>query len=271
MTAGIEPYFADEHVQLYLGDMRELLPELDVRADACITDPPYGETSLAWDRWPTGWPALVAEYTNSLWCFGSMRMFLDRRDEFEGWKLSQDVIGHDEDETPVYGDVHVVWRKTSGSGFAADRFRKVHEHALFWYRGAWSDIRHEVPRVSRSGPPKATVNVKAPRSQHLGAMLVGTPWVDDGTRLLHSVIHTKNLRGFALHPTEKPQPVLRPLIEYSVPPGGLVLDPFAGSASTLLAARTLGRRAIGIEANEAYCEAAAKRLSVQDLFTGTDA
>lgn len=70
-----------------------------------------------------------------------------------------------------------------------------------------------------------------------------------------------------IHPTEKPGAILAPLIEYAVPVGGLVLDLFAGSASTLLAARTLGRRAVGIEASEAYCEAAAKRLSVVDLFT----
>lgn len=45
-----EPYYRDEQVQLYLGDCRELLPTLDIAPDAAIVDPPYGETSLGWDR-----------------------------------------------------------------------------------------------------------------------------------------------------------------------------------------------------------------------------
>lgn len=61
------------------------------------------------------------------------------------------------------------------------------------------------------------------------------------------------------HPTEKPQPLLRYLI------GKLdaetVLDPFAGGGSTLLAARDCGRKAVGIEVDERFCETIARRLS----------
>jgi site-specific DNA-methyltransferase (adenine-specific) len=69
----------------------------------------------------------------------------------------------------------------------------------------------------------------------------------------------------AVHPTEKPVELLDPLIRYACPPGGLVVDPFAGSGSTLDAARQSGRRAIGIEKHEPYAEAAARRLSALTL------
>jgi DNA modification methylase len=53
---------------------------------------------------------------------------------------------------------------------------------------------------------------------------------------------------------------LRRLISLTTAPGGLVVDPFAGSGSTLAAARLEGRRAIGIEVEERYCEVAVRRL-----------
>jgi len=62
------------------------------------------------------------------------------------------------------------------------------------------------------------------------------------------------------HPAQKPIAFMRQLVQRLVPIGGLVLDPYAGSGSTLIAARREGRRAIGIEIEERYCELAAKRL-----------
>ena len=242
-----QPYYADDHVELYLGDMREILPPLFRHVDCVIADPPYGETTLTWDRWPDGWPALAALTADSMWCFGSMRMLLDRRDDFDGWKLSQDI----------------VWEKANGSGFAKDRFRRVHEHITHWYRGDWRSIHHEAPRVPYSGPDKSARG-SANRAAHAGAVGASS-YVDDGTRLARSVLKAGAVRYQRRHPTEKPVELLTPLIEYACPPGGLVLDPFAGSGSTLDAARQSGRRAIGIEADEAYCEAAARRLSALQL------
>ncbi len=62
------------------------------------------------------------------------------------------------------------------------------------------------------------------------------------------------------HPTEKPVSVLQPLIETFTKPGDLVLDPFAGSGSTCVAADQSGRRWIGIELLEQYHAAGLRRL-----------
>jgi len=62
------------------------------------------------------------------------------------------------------------------------------------------------------------------------------------------------------HPTEKPIDILRQMVESSSVMGETVYDPFAGSGSTLIAAALEGRKAVGCEIEERYCEAAAKRF-----------
>lgn len=70
------------------------------------------------------------------------------------------------------------------------------------------------------------------------------------------------------HPTQKPVGLLRSVIEMVTDPGETVADPYAGSGSTLLAAREAGRRAIGVELEERYCETIARRLSQAALPLG---
>jgi DNA modification methylase len=63
------------------------------------------------------------------------------------------------------------------------------------------------------------------------------------------------------HPTVKPLALMRWLVRLVTPPGGTVLDPFAGSGSTLVAAAMEGFHAIGIEADERWCRGSAKRVA----------
>lgn len=237
------PYYQDDAVTLYHGDWRELIPS-GLVGDLIVTDPPYGETSLDWDHWPDGWPEQAARHARSMWCFGSMRMFLERGGDFAAWSLSQDV----------------VWEKHNGSNLAADRFARVHEHALHWYQGTWGDVYHETPTTPDAR--RRTVRKKPRPKQWIGATGESIYTSEDGgPRLMRSVIFARSMHGRAINETEKPASLVEHLVTYGCPPGGLVIDLFAGSASTLAAAKASGRRAIGFELRESQCESAAKRLS----------
>lgn len=88
-----------------------------------------------------------------------------------------------------------------------------------------------------------------------------------------SVITTTEHRGQAVrlagHPTPKPVGLMELLITRC--PTGVIADPFAGSGTTLVAAKQLGRSAVGVEMNERYCELTANRLRQDGLDFGASA
>ncbi|HEY6731942.1 MAG TPA: site-specific DNA-methyltransferase [Solirubrobacterales bacterium] len=209
-----------------------------------VTDPPYGDTSLDWDQPVKGWLDLID--TRQVWCFGSMRFWLEHGSDFrEDWTYAQEI----------------VWEKHNGSGFAADRFKRVHELALHWYQGPWSTLHLNPPVVV--GQPRKRGTRRANGTPHTGE--IAASHYDSTVRLKRSVLQVRSEHGRAIHPTQKPVGIVDPLVRFSVRQGGLVLDPFMGSATTLVAAKQSGRRAIGIEINEQYCTLAAERFAQQSL------
>lgn len=240
------------------GDCRLL--DLGGPHDLCIADPPYADTSLVWDRICHGWLPAAARALKpnaSLWMFGSMRHFASQRIfaqmRAHGFRYSQDI----------------VWEKQNGTGFHADRFRRVHEHAVLFYRGAWGDVYHQPQTFS--DPSHRAMRVKK-RAAKAGEFHHGTRREDvyeseeGGSRLERTVQRIRNEHGRAIHPTQKPEDLLRVLLRYSTPPGGSVLDIFGGSAATGAAARAEGLDCLCVEIDPEMVSKSRERLAGGPLF-----
>jgi adenine-specific DNA-methyltransferase len=104
-------------------------------------------------------------------------------------------------------------------------------------------------------------SVRFLRCQHEQAYLLAKGDVQPPAQPVPDVIEFP-YTGNKLHPTQKPTAALAPLIHAFCPPQGIVLDPFAGSGSSLVAARELGRRCIGIEIDEQHHRTATARLEL---------
>lgn len=122
----------------------------------------------------------------------------------------------------------IVWDKRGGAGFSGD------------LKMPWADITEEI-------------------------YVIGTGWVGGRIPAIYSIptLPSQSPERYG-HPTPKPVPLMEQLIAKCPP--GVIVDPFAGSGSTLRAAKNLGRRAIGFEIEERYCEIAAQRLAQEVLF-----
>jgi site-specific DNA-methyltransferase (adenine-specific) len=111
-------------------------------------------------------------------------------------------------------------------------------------------------------PKRYTSGSKFLRYQHECAYLLAKGYPQEPADTIGDVIDW-TYSGNKLHPTQKPLSVLLPMVETFSPPGGVVLDPFTGSGSSLLAAKMLGRSYFGIELDAKYHAIASQRLQQQ--------
>ncbi|WP_431860065.1 DNA-methyltransferase [Azospirillum sp.] len=240
-------------VRIITGDCRRVMPA-EGPFDMILADPPYGDTSLDWDKLVAGWEVAARENlkpTGSLWVFGSMRFFLKMGPVFEaaGLHMAQDV----------------VWEKHNGSNMHNDRFRRVHEHAVQFYRAdvEWEAVYNEVQTTADETP--RTVRRKK-RPPHNGGDAESVYVSEDGgPKLMRSVIYMRSMHGRAIHRTQKPDALLEILVRTSCPPGGLVGDFFAGSGAGGKACQMAGRNYVGAELDPLMADKARAWLG-SDLF-----
>lgn len=230
------PYFDDGQITLYHGDCREILPLLDRdSADLVVTDPPYGQAYQSGRR--ANALQLIAnddERADGLIREAILLTAPLIREHRHFYIFGRpDLTG-----LPLGGSCELVWDKEMlGSGDLSSPWGP-----------SWEPITFAV-FVSRPSGRRAGDGRLAARLRKGSVLRV--PRANAG-----QMEDCKNP-----HPTPKPVLLLRQLIESSSCIGETVLDPFAGGGSTLIAARLEGRRAIGIELHERYCEATAERLT----------
>lgn len=126
--------------------------------------------------------------------------------------------------------------------------------------GTWKAKRPENVREvlvwSKTGPGMGDLSAPFGCS-HEEIYLIGGPFLKVDPRS-GSVLSYERIVG-KVHPTPKPVDLMRRLIR-TIPPEAVIVDPFAGSGSTLVAAKLEGRKAVGMEIDERYCAVAAERL-----------
>jgi len=227
--------------RVHLGDCLTLLGKLEAGSvDLVFCDPPYGVTANAWDTqidlvkmWPLLWRACsetAAVVFTAVQPFASYVVWSE-------WKHFR---------------YEMIWRKNAATGFlnAKKRPLRIHENVLvFW--------RHAPPYFPQktTGHPRFRAGIarngrsQSKFSKNYGDFLKTTPY-DSTERYPTTVLeiagveqHDKTRR----HPTQKPEELPGWFIKSFTRPCALVLDPCAGSGSTLCAALSLGRRCVGFD------------------------
>jgi site-specific DNA-methyltransferase (adenine-specific) len=232
-----KPYYDDGDVQIYHGDCRDILPLLP-KVDLVLTDPPY--LSMAGGTiHKSSSKALAPRLQNRLTVGNPWDASLDWIDS--AWEICDLGI-------MVFCTYHFI----DAVVMALPEAKRV---ALFtWVKPNAPNPVQMVPKYDCEYiwalQKHPGLNWKVFTSTVMNYKKLSAGCVASPERLLN-----KDLTAF--HPTQKPLAVMSWLLSAG---GQLILDPFMGVGTTLLAAKNLSRKAIGIEIEEKYCEAAAKRM-----------
>lgn len=239
----MSPYYADEHVTLWHGDCLELAYVWTV-ADVLVTDPPYGQAFRSNSAKNYGQRERAGDIARSITNDGDT---LSRDRALALWGADRPAL--------IFG----TWRTGKPAGV---------RNTLVWDKGGspgmgsmnlpWGNGHEEIYLLGRNATPDTDGWRPSGRR---ASSIVRVPGIVPGSN--------ERPHGEFNHPTPKPSALLELLIA-KCPPGA-VADPFAGSGSTLVAAKSLGRRAVGVELDERYCEIAAKRLAQGVLDFGATA
>jgi hypothetical protein len=233
-------YYEDDLVSLYHGDAERILPRLSIAVPArLITDPPYGAGTYKSDVAPR--LQLLPEWVSR---FSTVAIF-GYPEQLAFWCS----------RTRVSPDEWVTWWPTNTIGGQRRSQKLPRESECVAIFG-------EVPGGQRLFRPRSlddlTRTIAVGRGHDPEMARQGDVWRDPspGAGFNH------HLRR---HPNEKPLSLMEKLVQLCSDPGEVILDPYAGSGTTLEAAKKLGRRAIGIEIEEKWCKIAAERCA-QDVM-----
>lgn len=225
------PYYDEDGITIYHADCMEVLPA--VSGDALITDPPYG----------------VGLVTKTSDFRGSSRFD-------NGKSLRASVLYPDEP-----GEIRKML--TEAIPLALSRVKRAcvfSGSAMLWAYPE-PDALGVVYFPNGAGRNRWGFTVAQP------ILFYGKdPFLEDGKGARPNGFRTEQPNREVIdHPCPKPIEWMRWAVTLASRPGECVIDPFSGSGTTLRAAKDLGRKAVGIEIEERYCEIAAKRLSQRVL------
>jgi len=242
------PYYSKDSIEIYHGDCREILPTLEAESvDLVVTSPPYNTLPL--QHKPSGIHAKRRSGINQ-WIKKASVSYKDNRPEEEYQEWLSDIVT--ECLRVCRG---LVWinhkvRYRKGRAVHPVRFLKFPIYAeVVWDRHC-----------------SMALNCKRYAPSHENLWAFGKPhvWHDDLNTLM-SVWRIRFDYDDNAHPCSFPIEIAKRPIASSSDPNDLILDPFMGSGTTLVAAKELHRRCIGIELEEASCEIAVNRLAQEVL------